>query len=80
MLKRIIPLVLVAAFCLSGCYGSYSAGHALNRWNGTVSSNRIVVSAVHLGLWIIPVYPLALLGDFFVFNTVEFATGKRVFN
>lgn len=82
-MKRLLaPLVLVGVLAATqpACYGSYSAFHAVHKWNGTVSGNKIVNSAVHLGLWILPVYELMLLGDFIVFNTVEFATGKPVFN
>jgi hypothetical protein len=78
-----LPAVLVAAALATSqpaCYGSYSAFHAVHRWNGSVSGSKIVNSAVHLGLWIIPVYPLLLTADFLVFNTIEFATDKRVFN
>lgn len=80
-MKRLAPLVLATALtaALPGCYGSYGATKALNRWNGTVSSDRIAQSAVHLGLWIIPVYPLAFVGDFLIFNNVEFLTGHPVF-
>lgn len=80
-MKRLAPLVLATALtaALPGCYGSYGATKALNRWNGTVSSDRIARSAVHLGLWIIPVYPLAFVGDFLIFNNVEFLTGHPVF-
>jgi hypothetical protein len=78
-MKRLAPLVVAAALTAPGCYGSYGATKALNHWNATVSTDRIAQSAVHLGLWIIPVYPLAFLGDFFIFNNVEFITGKPVF-
>lgn len=77
-MKRIL-LSLVLASSLAGCYGSYSAGHAVHRWNGQVSSDKLVRSAVHLGLYIVPVYELAWLGDFWVFNTIEFLTGTPVF-
>lgn len=69
----------VAAAALPACYGSYSAFHKVNKWNGTVSTNKWINSAVHLGLWIVPVYELALAGDFLVFNTVEHFTDKPVF-
>lgn len=80
-MKRLAPLVLAAALASTqaGCYGSYSATKTLNRWNGTVTNSNIGNSAVHLGLWILPVYPLAILGDFFIFNTVEFFNGTPVF-
>ncbi len=80
-MKRIAPLVVVAALAASqaGCYGSYSAFKAVNRWNGTLSRNNVVNSLIHLGLYVVPVYPIAFVGDFLIFNTVEFATGNPVF-
>ena len=82
-MKRILaPLVLafVLALSVGGCYGSYSAMHAVHRWNGHASTNRLVNSAIHLVFWVLPVYPLCIAGDFFIFNNVEFVTGSRVFN
>lgn len=72
-------LVLATATSASGCYGSYSASTKLHKWNGTATGNKVANSAIHLGLWIIPVYELLLVGDFLIFNTVEFATGQPVF-
>ncbi|MCA9676345.1 MAG: DUF3332 family protein [Kofleriaceae bacterium] len=82
MKHSIAALALVAgmAATVPACYGSYSGFHALHRWNGEVSHDKLARSAVHLGLWILPVYELMLLGDFLVFNTVEFATGSPVFH
>jgi hypothetical protein len=83
-MKRILaPLILTAILvvALSGCLGSYSAMHAVNRWNGHATRNRIVNSVIHFVFWVpLPVYPLTLVGDFFIFNNVEFFTGSRVFN
>lgn len=80
-MKRLAPVLIVAALAASqpACYGSYGAFHAVHRWNGGATGNKIANSAIHLGLWILPVYPLCLLGDFLIFNTVEFATGSPVF-
>lgn len=80
-MKRLAPLLIVTALATSqaACYGSYGAFHAVHRWNGNATGNKVADSAVHLAFWIIPVYPLCLLGDFLVFNTIEFATGNRVF-
>ncbi|HUS27211.1 MAG TPA: DUF3332 family protein [Kofleriaceae bacterium] len=77
MKKLLAPLVLSAV--LSGCYGSYSASHALHKANGHIGS-PIANSAVHLVLWIIPVYPIVYFGDFLIFNNIEFLTNKPVFN
>lgn len=83
MKKLVAPLVLslVLAFSVTGCLGSYSAMHAVNRWNGHATGNKYVNSAIHFLFWIpLPVYPLALTGDWLIFNNIEFFTGKRMFN
>ncbi len=51
----------------------------LHAWNGTATGNKIANSAIHLGLWVVPVYELAIVADFLIFNNVEFITGTPVF-
>lgn len=75
----VMALVLASAIGAQGCYGSYGAFHAVHRWNGHATGSKVGNSAIHLGLWIIPVYPILLVGDFLIFNTVEFVTDKPVF-
>lgn len=70
----VLALTLTTA---AGCYGSYGAFNKVNKWNGQVTGNKWANSAIHLGLWIVPVYELALLGDFLIFNTVEHFTGSN---
>ena len=72
-----IVLALILAF-MAGCYGSYSASHAMNRWNGHATSNKYINSGVHFVL--IPVYLFVVGADIIIFNNVEFFTGSRVFN
>lgn len=81
-MNRIAPLALIAALAVSqpACYGSYGAFNKVHAWNGQATGNKVANSAIHLGLWILPVYELALLGDFVIFNNIEFLTGERVFN
>jgi hypothetical protein len=80
MKKLLAPLALSAVLVGSaGCYGSYSASKALHRANGGIGS-PVVNSLVHFVLWVIPVYPIVITGDFLIFNNVEFITGKPVFN
>ncbi len=79
-MKHLASLALVAALATQpACYGSYGAFHAVHNWNGHATGNKIANSAIHLGLWIVPVYPICLFGDFLIFNTIEFATGSPVF-
>ena len=74
-------LVLVAALATAtGCYGSYAAFNTVHKWNGHATDNKIANSAIHLLFWILPVYPLILTGDFFIFNNIEFITGNNPLN
>jgi hypothetical protein len=83
-MKRILAalvLSVVLASTLGGCLGSYSAMHAVNRWNTHATGNRTVNSVIHFLFWIpLPVYELSIAGDWLIFNNIEFFTGKRVFN
>ena len=77
-MRRLAPLALAAALA-AGCYGSYSAVHAIHHWNGQITQSKYTNSLIHFGLWVIPVYELVAFGDFLIFNNVEFFTGKPVF-
>jgi hypothetical protein len=80
-MKRLASIALLAsALAQPACYGSYSAAHALHRWNGHATGSEVANSVIHFGLYVVPVYELAWVGDFFIFNTVEFFTHKRVFD
>ena len=81
MKKLVAPILLATVLSVTApaCYGSYSAFHAVHKWNGKVTNSKVGNSVIHFALWIIPVYELVILGDFFIFNTVEFATDKPVF-
>lgn len=79
MKRALAPLALALALVIggSGCYGSYTATRKLHSWNGRATGDKFANSAIHLGLIIIPVYELALIGDFLIFNTIEFWTGDN---
>lgn len=83
-MKKLAPLAIAAALATTsvsqtGCYGSYSAFNAVHHWNGGVTGSKVANSVIHFGLWVIPVYELAIVGDWLIFNNIEFLTGKRVF-
>lgn len=75
----VVLAVATSALATAGCYGSYGAFHKVHKWNGTATGDKWANSAIHLGLWIVPVYELTLLGDFFIFNTIEHFTGDNPF-
>lgn len=81
MMKKLVLAATLASVAVpaAGCYGSFSAFHAVHDWNGHVTDSKVGNSVIHAALWIIPVYGLVLLGDLIIFNTVEFATDKPVF-
>ena len=79
-MKHLASLAIAAGLAAQpACYGSYSAFHAVHDWNGHVTSSKVSNSAIHFGLWVIPVYELCLFGDFLIFNNIEFLTGTPVF-
>lgn len=79
MKRVVLALALATAVTQPACYGRYGATKSLNRWNGQATGNKVANSAIHLGLWIVPIYPLAIVGDFLIFNNIEFLTGAPVF-
>ncbi len=74
-MTRALP-ALALALGSSGCYGSYAAFGHVHNWNGHATGSKVANSAIHLGFWIIPIYELCLLGDFLIFNNIEFLTGS----
>ena len=78
-MKRLAPLALALTLATSsaGCYGSYAAFNRIHQWNGHATDSKVANSLIHFGFWVIPVYPLLLVGDFFIFNNIEFITGSN---
>ena len=77
--RRTAVLGLVAAGLVttSGCFGSFQLTRKLYSWNKSVSADKWVQELVFLGLYIVPVYGIAGLGDLVFANTVEFWTGTN---
>lgn len=73
----LLATALATTTTATGCFGSYGAFQKVHRWNGSVTSEKFSKSALHLALWIIPVYELAIAGDWLIFNNIEFITGEN---
>ncbi|ATL93279.1 DUF3332 family protein [Aeromonas sobria] len=69
-------LVMVASMGLGGCMGQMGLSGMVTKGNLSVVDNRYGRAGVFVLL--APVYGLAATGDLFVFNTIEFWTGKNV--
>ncbi len=75
--KRIIAVLLVVSFAVTGCIGSFGAFNKLLAWNKKVTDQKWGNELIFLGLNIIPVYGLAFLGDILIFNAIEFWGGSN---
>lgn len=62
----------VVAFAATGCVGRFAAFNKLSEWNRGVDENEWVNEALFVALVIVPVYEVALLADFVIFNSIEF--------
>ncbi len=77
-MKRLI-FGAVAAACLvatTGCTGSFNLTRNLWNWHRDFDS-KWTDETLFLVLTIIPVYPVAMLGDAFIFNLIEFWDGSN---
>jgi hypothetical protein len=77
MKKLIGATVALASLTTSSCIGPNNAYNGVLAWNSTCSDSKYLNELVFLGLNIIPVYPVCMLGDYIVFNSVEFWTGSN---
>lgn len=74
-----VSLVMVVVFLISllaGCYGKFQLTRKVYEINSQVK-DKFLRSATTWAFVIIPVYGVAALLDFVLFNTVEFWTGKN---
>lgn len=80
-MKRLLHLAALAGvLALTGCVGQYNAFRGIQSWNTRATDSRVWNSVINTAFWIVPVYPIALLGDFWVFNTIEFWSGENPLN
>jgi hypothetical protein len=69
-------MAMLTASTITGCYGKFNLTRKIYDANGQVS-DKFLRSGLTWVLVIIPVYGVAALVDFVVFNTVEFWTGSN---
>lgn len=84
MLRRTSRAILLAlsisilAASTIGCFGSFKLVHGIYGFNRDVTRNKILQSAILLGMIIIPVYEIGALADWIIFNVIEFWSGGGV--
>lgn len=78
-MKRILSLLLFALITtstLTACYGKFALTRKIYQVNGQVQE-KFLRSALTWAFLIFPVYSVAGLADFIVFNTIEFWSGNN---
>ncbi|MEM6532600.1 MAG: DUF3332 family protein [Myxococcota bacterium] len=66
----------ITAVAATGCHGKFALFKKVRDWNGTLG-DKWINSVVHFAFWIVPVYPITLLGDLLIINTIEFWTDSN---
>lgn len=75
-LSRWVAAVISAA-AVSACYGKFALTRKVYQFNGTISNDKFVKSIVAFVFIYFPVYALAGLADWVIFNVIEFWTGSN---
>lgn len=80
MKKNFITAGVLAVVCggmlCTSCIGTFTLTHKLLGWNQNIG-DKIVNEIVFLACNVVPVYPIAMLADAVVLNTIEFWTGSN---
>ena len=74
MKKTLLAAGLALALC-SACIGPNRLWHKLHDWNMEASDERWAREGIFVVFHVVPIYPLAYLGDIVVFNSVEWWGG-----
>jgi hypothetical protein len=75
---KILAAVVLIAFCLSSCIGSFKLTNQLADWNRNVGS-KFANEVVFLAFFVVPVYEICFIADFLVLNSVEFWNDDEAF-
>lgn len=75
--KYLLALILCLSLISSSCYGRFHLTNDIYEWNSEISDDAWVTESVFVVLIVIPVYPLAMVMDSIVLNSVEFWTSPR---
>lgn len=79
-MKKELLAGLLALGLTSSCLGPDNLYHSVKNWNADLSGDDWVNELVFLGFIVVPVYPIALIGDVLVFNTIGYWSGDETIN
>ncbi|MEZ8194331.1 DUF3332 domain-containing protein [Vibrio cortegadensis] len=72
---KLVSVMLLSASTLTGCMGQMATTGLVSKFNLQLVDNRYAREGVFLLLS--PVYGIASVADMFIFNSIEFWTGKN---
>ena len=79
MLRRSVLAIVLVTMC-TGCLGRGGLNREVKQWNLTTVENRWSREGLFLGLQLLWVYRVCSVLDLFVFNSIEFWSGKNPIN
>jgi hypothetical protein len=77
MKKSLISAVLALGLLTPACLGPDNLYNGIKSWNAEVAAQDWLNEVIFIAFWIVPVYPIASLGDIVIFNTIEYWTGDN---
>ena len=72
---KLVAVLLSVSLMLSSCIGSFNLTNKVKAWNEGLG-DKFVNELVFIGMHIIPVYPISIMADALVLNSIEFWTGS----
>ncbi|BDD02851.1 membrane protein [Aureibacter tunicatorum] len=77
VLKKFLMIALASSLMVSSsCIGPFKLTTNLHSWNQQVGT-KFINELVFFAFVIVPIYPLSLLGDALIFNSIEFWGGEN---
>ena len=73
---KLTALLLAATIMFSSCIGSFQLTNKIKDWNNSIG-NKFVNELIFIACHIVPVYEISIFVDAFIFNSIEFWTGKQ---
>ena len=75
--KFLLSVTLALGLCCTSCIGPNNAFDGASSWNSRATDSKWWNELIYIGMWVVPVYPLALTGDVLIFNSIEFWGGEN---
>ena len=75
-MKKLVAMLVLFAFVLTGCFGSFNLTRKVYQFNKS-QGDKWVQEIVFIVMVVVPVYGISTFVDAIVFNSVEFWTGEN---